>query len=132
MPQPDPKPGDLVTDGGYLIGQRLSLSNLPAPIDMAERDRHHIPSREAYHIERQRRAETAKANNAIARRKVARLALAELERRTLTAERAHNMETRDLIQVAKLDGTDKEAASVTVDNSRRTLIIGLAPARTDP
>lgn len=128
MPQPDPKPGDLVTDGGYIVGQRLSLSNLPAPIDMAERDRHHIPSREAYHIERQRRAETAKANNAIARRKVARLALAKLEVRIRDGA---DVGDSTLIKAAKLDGTDKEAASVTVDNSRRTLIIGLAPIKTE-
>ena len=130
MPQPDAKPGELVTDGGYLIGQRIPLTNLPAPVDRAERDRHHIPSTEAYRLERIRRAETAKANNAIARRKVARLALAELERRTRDA--GDDMETRDLIQVAKLDSTDKEAATVTVDNSRRTLIIGLAPPKDDP
>ena len=96
---------------------------------MAERDRHHIPSREAYHIERQRRADVAKANNAIARRKVARLALAKLEVRIRDGA---DVDDSTLIQAAKLDGTDKEAASVTVDNSRRTLIIGLAPERTDP
>lgn len=63
-------------------------------------------------------------------RRVSWKALEELERRVATPERAGEVATQELVQVAKLGGGLSRETKVTVGGDpTRPLIIGLAPAR---
>ena len=78
-----------------------------------------------------RRAENrARAKDALERRarRVSWRALQELERRVDSPERAAEIETTELVQIAKLGGGLSKDHTVTVSgDSQRPLVIGLAP-----
>lgn len=77
----------------------------------------------------QARAQAREALDRRARR-VSWKALEELERRVATPERAGEVATQELVQVAKLGGGLSRETKVTVGGDpTRPLIIGLAPAR---
>lgn len=85
--------------------------------------------------EARKAARRAQAREALDRRarRVSWKALEELERRVATPERAGEIATQELVQVAKLGGGLSRETKVTVGGDpTRPLIIGLAPARDLP
>lgn len=128
-----PKPEDLTPDeiatgvanGGYLIPKRISLTAAadsgpappppPAPLGYTIHDDPALrgkPGQSRGNLLKAERAERAKLNLAIGRRKAASLAVATIIRRVETDPDGQEM--KDLVQVAKLDTADTAKGGNTV------------------
>jgi hypothetical protein len=123
MPQPDAKPGDLVSDGSYLIPQRISLEGLSvapriqeAPLPPPDPA---IPAVYRSNAFRAERAERNRLTLQLAAQKASHLALRELVNRMTDPKEE---KTQDVIGVAKL-GLPKEVGDTNVTIADKALII---------